>query len=327
MARKKKADPTISLVTAVVVESDYLKLAAYRDDIDPYEVDETRMLSLDLQEEDDGGWSHDDVELHIIAMCVWPNAKGKKRAYVALSWEGAVEIVVQGADQGSYEVIQDAGLHGEWSKDYGYLMDVAAIGKTLYACGDAGQIYRRTGPERWEHADAGVLVEGSTERCFMAMGGVSESSIYVVGLDGEIFHGDGRQWAPVASSTREQLLCLRVFSETDVVVGGANGTLLAGHATGGFQPLPGTGDSALRISSVERFGGRLYVAGNLGLFVYDGAQQYLQPVQTGLVPELTDANVVEAQGGVLWSVGAKDMACFDGERWTRFDVPGNPAIR
>lgn len=68
-------------------------------------------------------------------------------------------------------------------------------------------------------------------------------------------------------------------------------------------------------------------AGDLGLFVYAETQQCLQPVQTGLSPELADTHVVEPQGGVLWSVESKDIACFDGERWTRLGYPGNPAVR
>lgn len=42
------------------------------------------MLILDLQEDGDEAWSHDDVELHIIALCVWPHAKGRRPGPVCL---------------------------------------------------------------------------------------------------------------------------------------------------------------------------------------------------------------------------------------------------
>lgn len=56
------------------------------------------------------------------------------------------------------------------------------------------------------------------------------------------------------------------------------------------------------------------------------------PASMAHLPELSlDAIRATAQAlsprHPAWSVGTKDMACFDGERWTRFDVPGNPAIR
>lgn len=318
----KKAD-TVTFATAVVVESDYVRFAAYRDDIDPDEVDESRMISYDPQGDDP--WSQDDVDTHVIAMCLWPNAKGKKRAYVAMSWEGQVEIVLQGADFPSNETIQDAGLHGDWSKDHGYVMDVAAIGKTLFVCGDAGQIYKRLADDKWVHVDEGLLIEGSTNRCFMAIDGLSESSIYVVGVDGEIFHGDGKQWRKIDIRTDEQLLCIRVFDEKDVVIGGSNGTLLVGNAADGFRDISSVDDN-MRISSVERFQGQLYAASNLGLLVYDEERRNLRPVITGLQPELQDANVIQARDEVVWSIGFKDIAYFDGDVWKRVDYVSNPKI-
>lgn len=56
MARKKKQKAeAIGFATVVVLESDDLKLAACRGGIDPYEVDETRMPSLDMQDPDGPG--------------------------------------------------------------------------------------------------------------------------------------------------------------------------------------------------------------------------------------------------------------------------------
>jgi hypothetical protein len=45
------------------------------------------------------------------------------------------------------------------------------------------------------------------------------------------------------------------------------------------------------------------------------------------MPELQDAHVVDACDGVLWSIGEKDIARFDGKQWVRVDHPDNPPIR
>ena len=72
-----------------------------------------------------------------------------------------------------------------------------------------------------------------------------------------------------------------------------------------------------------------YLATNVGLFKFDPAKPGggFVKVRTGLVPELQDANVVQSVEGVLWSLGSKDLARFDGNAWQRFQHPDNPPIQ
>ena len=44
------------------------------------------------------------------------------------------------------------------------------------------------------------------------------------------------------------------------------------------------------------------------------------------IPELQDANVVDSVEGVLWSIGPKHIARFDGQSWSRIHHPDNPPI-
>jgi hypothetical protein len=325
---KKSKDPQISFTTGLAVDDDYLRLAAFRDDIDPYEVDETRMLTYDAQESEEP-WNHDDVEMHIISMCIWRNAQGKKRAYVSLSWEGEVEIALQGQSEPTAEFITDAGLHGEWSADHGYVMDVAAIGPTLYVCGDAGQIYRRESNGNWIHFDQGLLLSPeateNTSRCFMAIDGNSEKSIYVAGVDGEIFYFDGKIWKNLPSNTDEQLLCMHIASEEEVYIAGSNGTCLKGNAQIGFKDISSIDDN-MRISSITKFQEKIYIASNLGLYIYDPVKSCFQEVNTNLNPALFDASTLQKSPNLLWSIGQKDIASFDGKVWTRLEYPENSKL-
>ena len=41
---------------------------------------------------------------------------------------------------------------------------------------------------------------------------------------------------------------------------------------------------------------------------------------------VTDANIVDSYDKVLWSIGPKDIARFDGKKWERIHHPDNPRI-
>ena len=107
---------------------------------------------------------------------------------------------------------------------------------------------------------------------------------------------------------------------------GHNGTLLLGNARQGFTELSSVDDNQ-NFTGVELFGDKLFLASNLGLFIYDPAHKKIERYATTLMPDLQDTHILEAKDGVLWSFGFKDLACCDGKTWTRVDHPDNPPIR
>jgi len=72
----------------------------------------------------------------------------------------------------------------------------------------------------------------------------------------------------------------------------------------------------------------MYLDSNMGLFAYDpqAPEQGIVSVMTDLVPDLQDANIVDRFDKVLWSIGPKDSARFDGSTWQRIHHPDNPTI-
>lgn len=181
--------------------------------------------------------------------------------------------------------------------------------------------------------DDGVLQPPNVEdRLLLAdIHGSAEDDIYICGgipgaygLEGRLYHWDGKQWTSLTLPTTERLTALYVEDANTVWICGANGTLLRGNRKAGFKDLSTVDDNQL-FTSLTRFNGQIYLASNLGLFVFDGKK--IAPVHTGLTPELQDANVVDAVDGVLWSIGTKDIAKFDGTLWVRIDHPDNPPIR
>lgn len=107
---------------------------------------------------------------------------------------------------------------------------------------------------------------------------------------------------------------------------GSKGTLLMGNAREGFTTMNPLGAKQLFLS-ITKFNGLYYLGSNLGLFQFDLEQnRVFRKVRTSLRPDLTDTNIVESVDDVLWSMGPKDIARFDGHAWQRFQHPDNPPI-
>ncbi|MEO3715721.1 hypothetical protein [Roseateles flavus] len=216
------------------------------------------------------------------------------------------------------------------------MSDLRQIGEHLYACGGAGQVYKRVAPNQWEHMDQGLLQAPDVSERILprAIHGPDESDIYLVGclsasgLPPLVYHWDGSRWLRLPlPEVAERITNIHVESKDRIWLCGSNGTLLLGNARDGFRSLSTVDDNQLFLS-VTLFEGRAYLGSNLGLFVYDPADAAagIRPVVTGLVPELQDANIVDSVEGVLWSIGPKDIARFDGQSWTRIHHPDNPPI-
>lgn len=108
---------------------------------------------------------------------------------------------------------------------------------------------------------------------------------------------------------------------------GANGTLLLGNARDGFRNLSSVEDNQLFLS-VCKLQEKIYLGSNLGWFVYDPASHAagIRKLISDLSPDLQDANIVDSVDNILWSIGPKDIARFDGEHWERIHHPDNPPI-
>jgi hypothetical protein len=277
-------------------------------------------------------WSHHDSPWWAVTASTYcpPDTAGDGDwALIGMSQEGDVELSF--AEDVRTEKILGAGV---WSPDaggWGYVSGLKQIGAHLYACGSGGQVYKRVCDNKWEHMDEGLIqAPKSDPKILLAkIDGISESEIYVVGsisaegFPGRMYLWDGRSWRRVPLPTSERLTNLYVQDAETVWACGANGTLLRGNRHEGFRNVSQVTDNQL-FYSITEFQGRIYLGSNLGPFYWDGSD--IKPVQTNLSPPLRDASKVDSCKGVLWYVGEKDIACFDGSKWERIHHPDNPKI-
>ncbi|MGL4231628.1 MAG: hypothetical protein ACRCWJ_09695 [Casimicrobium sp.] len=282
-------------------------------------------------------WMYHDVDWRVVSVSTYISKQENKWWRCVLSEEGNVGFM---NDPNSFnEKITGAGVHSEDSVGWGYLSDLQQIGTSLYASGYRGQVYKRTGANQWIHMDAGLLqapdtpLEQSVD--ISVINGANENAIYAAGFRHEAgltpvaYFWNGALWRqlelpPVA----ERITNMFVENEERIWMCGRNGTLLVGNANDGFNSLSEIEDNQL-FYSVCKYQEKIYLGSNVGLFVYDPADpdEGITEVRTKLRPDLQDANIVDCAQGVLWSIGSKDIAKFDGKTWTRIDHPDNPPIR
>lgn len=323
----KKVQPVTTFRTAAVGRRFVICLSGAMDAFEPNEP-YSRMYFLNQNAPN--LWTFSEHDFLVPSVCVWQAPGETRRIFVALSENGQVAFL---APNQPTEKIREAGLN----PGLGYLNDIQQIGGKLYACGFSGQVYRRDGADNWVHMDDGLLQRQSEDNAkyfIQAINGTSENSIFVAGSEmsaghpARADHWNGEEWRRLELPPwTGRITTIFVESEEKVWMCGARGTVLCGNAREGFIRLNGIDENHL-ILSICTFNKMMYLASNLGLFSFDPANTAggLTRVSTGMTPELQDTNVVESTDDVLWSIGPKDIARFDGNKWERFHHPDNARI-
>jgi hypothetical protein len=332
--RNRKMSAHVTFSTGLAFTDEFLVIAGSPDEHEPF----TRFTRVFQYQNNENAWTKDDEEFLVVSVAYFGPKSEAFDDYVVLSEDG--DVIYVGDHDVILEKILGAGVNCDDWGGWGYVADIQQIGERLYVCGYKGQVYQRRGPNHWVHMDAGLLQDPDNTPMekrigLSAINGPHENAIYVAGyrhadwLPPCAFFWNGEAWRelelpPVA----ERLTNIYVENEARIWMCGSNGTLLLGNANDGFESLSTVEDNQLFLS-LCMFQGKMYLGSNLGLFVYDPAnhQEGILPVRTSLLPPLQDANVVDAVDDVLWSIGSKDIARFDGKKWTRIDHPDNPPIR
>jgi hypothetical protein len=328
----EQIEPMVTFRTAVAVKRFCVCMSGAIDAFDPFEP-YSRVMIYD--EKHPTLWRFSEEDYVVPSLCVWQDPISGLRYFVSLSEEGDVVLMYPTFLR---EKIADAGLHHPEAKGFGYLRSIRQIGAHLYACGFSGQVYRRDAPGQWVHVDAGILQparQDGGEYLVQTICGSREEAIYIAGCENLADYPpradfwDGEAWRRLDLPRRAgRINDVFVEDDANVWMCGAKGTFLHGNANTGFAQLNASYDKQLFLS-VCKFGQRIYLGSNLGLFFYDPAQPGLglRRVYTHMTPELRDANIVQSVDDVMWSIGPKDIARFDGSKWERIDHPDNAAIR
>jgi hypothetical protein len=297
---------------------DLALMPAYLGRVDPFEPP-THVIVFDETAPTAEKWGTDAYEDVYIDVCVFRSEEFERPVFVTASEEGCVLFH---AAKEIKEDIPEAGLWKQSAKGYGYIGGIRQLGEKLYAFGFSGQVYKRMAPDTWVRFDKGLFEQ--TEDKF-DVSDICKSpngqyyAITTLGKAGRIFvRKDESDWTDIVNPSGESLKGCVAGDDAEIWICGKNGTLLHGNAEVGFTAIsnPDINDTFL---SVALYAGKVWVATNVSLFVYNG--ETMEEVDTGLVPPLRSANRLQAVDGVLWSFGYDDIVRFDGAKWERFICP------
>jgi hypothetical protein len=253
-----------------------------------------------------GEWGSWLIEWSTAAICVTDTP-----VFQVLCMGNGGRIQVGSASGFSEESVDDS---KEGPPHRGMLRDMRLIGKHFYAAGMGRQVYKRAAPGKWIRADGGVLAPRGKAKGlgFESIDGFTEESILAVGWRGEIWHFDGRRWQQEASPTNVILNRVLCAPDGNAYVCGQAGVLVRGK--------PGKWELVEHDVTEDNFWGMTWFQGRLWLATLDGLYRLadagrLEPVSMGEGDPLT-CGWLDANDGVLWSIGAEDLAFYDGEVWT-----------
>ena len=257
-----------------------------------------------------GEWSHFDLDAIVRAVIF---VKAPVPSIWCLGRDGRVNIQETVGDcSSSDERIEDAGI-GE--NRLGYLHRIREISGKIFVCGCSGQIYHRKG-SKWIHYDS---VVGDDAPNLYSIDGTSEADMYAVGQSGTVFHHDGRGWVTLRLPTDQDFNWVRCVAKDQVYVCGNDGTFFRGFR--GRWHDHSVYDLGEDFWCIEAFNGKIYLAADSGLHIFDGEK--VMPIDTGLDPP-PDGHRLHANDGVLWSFGIEQLAFFDGKKWELVKHPDNP---
>jgi len=262
-----------------------------------------------FSEWDAGTWRGDErpVNWATVSMCVCQHPREQG---LALGPGGDVWCA------GSGNIHQESIIVGQQlPKERGPLRCIRNIGGKAHVVGMDRQAYRREGENRWVSIDSGARpsADNKTVVGFESVDGFGPADIYAVGWDGAIWSFDGTIWTEVDSPTNAVLTNVCCAGDA-VYATGRQGLILRGRG----QTWDVVEQDAITddIWGLAWYQDHLYLSTNKAVFIVDGDR--FRRVAFGPDPPSTCFHL-SAGGGVLWSIGAKDIMAFDGRSWSRID--------
>ena len=191
---------------------------------------------------------------------------------------------------------------------FGGFRSITTIKDQAYAVGLSGMVYRLDRIDQWTRIDEGLPDSFDIE----AIHGFTNSDLYCVGDDGELWLNNGTSWEKKELPSNTDLNTVLCAGDDQVYVGGQNGILLCGRSDA-WQIIPNE-EMEDDIWDLEWFNNTLYVSTLSG--VYELIKDELHEVSFGNDAPKSCYQLSKANG-ILWSIGEYDIMAFNGHEWSR----------
>ncbi len=156
--------------------------------------------------------------------------------------------------------------------------------------------------------------------------GTSFTDLYAIGSHGLIAHWDGVAWTRPERVTSVGLLNACRTDLGNLVIVGAEGTIVTGDISTGFERLQHDFSEEIDFNSACQYRQQVYIGSeSSGLYVYSLATGKVEPLLEDIPDELRGATIVDIScaGSVLWVLTPWDLLRFDGDKWQVIVHPDN----
>lgn len=199
----------------------------------------------------------------------------------------------------------------------GGIFGIKNISGTVYGVTTSRIVYKREGPDKWFRNDKLKNVSGvklADDDGFDDIDGFSETDIYAVGGNRDVWHFDGENWSPIDIS-RRPFHCTSVVCAEDgyVYIGGRNGAIARGRGDEWETYYPD--ELAADIKSIVCYRGRIFAGTEMETFVIG---KDLVPVPydfEGQLPPMAGRHLYTAYDRFIVANHSNQVAFFDGEKW------------
>ncbi len=197
------------------------------------------------------------------------------------------------------------------------------INGKIFGVDVARAVYQRTGGNQWheytEFRNIPGHLLGGLNNGFRAIDGFSESDIYAVGGDRDVWHFDGEEWSPMDIGRRPfRCECVVCAEDGYVYIGGWDGVIVRGRGDVWKTNSPEKG--AEDFHSIASYRGRVFVGTEEGTFIVK-EDLTLEPYDfEGQIRPIAGTHMYAAYDRLLIANAFNQVAFFDGEKW--LDING-----
>jgi hypothetical protein len=194
------------------------------------------------------------------------------------------------------------------------------IGGSIHIVGGPRRLYRRHGIGSWQDLTPGLKLPSDVDEPDKVMSydwrdasGFSETDLYTVGGEGDVFHFDGSTWRQCAFPSNELLNNVCCAADGNVYIGGNMGSLYVGRGDR-WKKLEGSNHS-MPWKDIAFFGGTLYCGSDYGLWQLDEKGKLVRARVPADVLLNSGAMDVSIDGRHLLTAGPDGASLFDGRDW------------
>ncbi len=193
---------------------------------------------------------------------------------------------------------------------------------SIYGVAPSRTVYKRLGADKWSVDHRLIALPGAQQTAkkgFEDIDGFSESDIYAVGGDRDVWHFDGDDWSPLDISRRPfRCECVVCAEDGYVYIGGRDGAIARGRGDEWKTYFPeGSEEDFLSIVSYR---GRVFAGTEQGTFII-GEDLTPQPYNfEGQLRPIAGRFMYTAYDRLLIASNFNQIAFFDGEKW--LDING-----